>query len=192
MSHVMQMSRSFQTNVAHMREARWKNASVLSHVWMIYVTRTNQSCNTREWALPNTWTSHFTCMNWSWHTNESVISHAWISHAHMNESKQCVYCSVLQCVAVCCSALQCIAVYCSVLQCIAVCCNKLQLMYEWVKQHTGKDCNTACIYIYIFWFVYTSQCCRQCQQSILHHPAPHCNTLHHPASHCNTLHHTTS
>jgi len=34
-----------------------------------------------------------------------------------------VYCSVLQCVAVCCSVLQCVAVCCSVLQCIAVCCS---------------------------------------------------------------------
>jgi len=31
-----------------------------------------------------------------------------------------VYCSVLQCVAVCCSVLQCVAVCCSVLQCVAV------------------------------------------------------------------------
>jgi len=31
-----------------------------------------------------------------------------------------LWCSVLQCVAVCCSALQCVAVRCSVLQCIAV------------------------------------------------------------------------
>jgi len=32
-----------------------------------------------------------------------------------------VWCSVLQCVAVCCSVLQCVAVCCSVLQCVAVC-----------------------------------------------------------------------
>ena len=31
-----------------------------------------------------------------------------------------VYCSVLQCVAVCCSVLQCVAVCCSVLQCVAL------------------------------------------------------------------------
>jgi len=37
-----------------------------------------------------------------------------------------VYCSVLQCVAVCCSVLQCVAVCCSVLQCVAVCCSVLQ------------------------------------------------------------------
>jgi len=37
-----------------------------------------------------------------------------------------LYCSLLQCVAVCCSVLQCIAVYCSVLQCVAVCCSVLQ------------------------------------------------------------------
>jgi len=41
-----------------------------------------------------------------------------------------VYCSVLQCVAVCCSVLQCLEirarVRCSVLQCVAVCCGVLQ------------------------------------------------------------------
>ena len=41
-----------------------------------------------------------------------------------------MYCSVLQCVAVCCSVLQCVlqcvAVCCSVLQRIAVCCSMLQ------------------------------------------------------------------
>jgi len=38
---------------------------------------------------------------------------------------QCVavWCSVLQCGAVCCSVVQCVAVWCSVLQCGAVCCN---------------------------------------------------------------------
>ena len=36
------------------------------------------------------------------------------------------YCSMLQCVAVCCSVLQCVAVCCSVLQCVAVCCSVLQ------------------------------------------------------------------
>ena len=34
-----------------------------------------------------------------------------------------VFCSVLQCVAVCCSVLQCVAVGCSVLLCVAVCCS---------------------------------------------------------------------
>jgi len=33
---------------------------------------------------------------------------------------RCMYCSVLQCVAVCCSVFQCVAVCCSVLQCVAV------------------------------------------------------------------------
>jgi len=37
-----------------------------------------------------------------------------------------VYCSVLQCAAVCCSVLQCVAVCCSELQCVAVCCSVLQ------------------------------------------------------------------
>jgi len=37
-------------------------------------------------------------------------------------------CSVLQCVAVCCSVLQCVAVCCSVLQCVAVCSSVLGLL----------------------------------------------------------------
>ena len=37
-----------------------------------------------------------------------------------------MYCSGLQCVAVCCSVLQCVAVCCSVLQCVVMCCNVLQ------------------------------------------------------------------
>jgi len=34
-----------------------------------------------------------------------------------------LWCSVMQCVAVCCRVLQCVAVCCSVLQCVAVCCS---------------------------------------------------------------------
>jgi len=37
-----------------------------------------------------------------------------------------VWCSVVQCVAVCCSVMQCGAVCCSVLQCVAVCCCVVQ------------------------------------------------------------------
>jgi len=37
-----------------------------------------------------------------------------------------VWCSVVQCGAVCCSVLQCGAVWCSVVQCGAVCCSVLQ------------------------------------------------------------------
>jgi len=37
-----------------------------------------------------------------------------------------VYCSELQCVALCGSVLQCVAVCYSVLQCVAVCCSVLQ------------------------------------------------------------------
>jgi len=45
-----------------------------------------------------------------------------------------VYCSVLQCVAVCCSVLQCVAVCCSVLQCVAVCCSVSHR--HWIGQST--------------------------------------------------------
>ena len=41
---------------------------------------------------------------------------------------RCMYCSVLQCVAVCCSVFQCVAVCCSVLQCVAVRCIVLQFV----------------------------------------------------------------
>ena len=40
-------------------------------------------------------------------------------------SNRCVFCSVLQCVAVCCNVLW-VAVCCRVLQCAAVCCSVLQ------------------------------------------------------------------
>jgi len=95
-----------------------------------------------------------------------------------------VYCSVLQCVAVCCSVLhqsrlsvscvlQCVAVCCSVLQCvasisfvsflcIAVCCSVLQ-------------CVAVC-------------CINLVCQSL--DKRDWCNTLQHTATHCNTLQYT--
>ena len=54
---------------------------------------------------------------------------------------QCVavlYCSVMQCVAVCCSVLQCVAVCYNVLQCAAeLCCGVvyLKMRVNGVKQH---------------------------------------------------------
>jgi hypothetical protein len=79
-----------------------------------------------------------------------------------------VYCSMIQCVAVCCSVLQCVAVCCrmlqsvaeccsmlqcvavcrSVLQCVAVCCRTLQpsLTVIIVKFIAGKDSNASAIY----------------------------------------------
>ena len=54
--------------------------------------------------------------------HEEVTSQAPIIHV----TQVAVYCSVVQCDAVCYSVLQCGAVCCSVLQCVAVCCNVLQ------------------------------------------------------------------
>ena len=45
-----------------------------------------------------------------------------------------MYCSVLQCVAMCCSVLQCVAVRCSALQCVAVRCNMLQRIPHIARQ----------------------------------------------------------
>jgi len=42
-----------------------------------------------------------------------------------------VWCSVVQCGAVCCSVVQCGAVCCSVVQCVAVCCSVVQCGAVW-------------------------------------------------------------
>ena len=70
-----------------------------------------------------------------------------------------MYCSVLQCVAVCCSmywnvlsvsrsnlsTLQCIAVYCSVLQCIAVCCSVYWIFLSVCRADLGVlQCAAVC------------------------------------------------
>jgi len=65
-----------------------------------------------------------------------------LSEGLLRVCRVCVYCNVLQCVAVCCSvsegllrvchvcvccsALQCVTVHCTALQCIAVCCSVLK------------------------------------------------------------------
>ena len=43
---------------------------------------------------------------------------------HLNS----VFCSVLQCAAMCCSVIQCVAVCCRVLPCVAECCRVLQFV----------------------------------------------------------------
>ena len=67
-----------------------------------------------------------------------------------------VFCSVLQCVAVCCSVLQCVAVCCSVLQCVAVCCSVLQCC-RYILLHgviCTFVCKHRCVYIYIYLYAY--------------------------------------
>ena len=106
-----------------------------------------------------------------------------------------VWCSVLQCVAVCCSvmqksahdtrhslkltslqfALQCVAVCCSVLQCVSVCCSVLQCVAEiGTRQVTFANAN----------FSRLQQSTSHC--STVQHTAAHCNTLQHTATHYNT------
>jgi len=57
-----------------------------------------------------------------------------------------VFCSVLQCVAVCCSVLQCIAVCCSVLQCVAVCCSMSQCV---AVRCSVLQCIAVCCSVYL-------------------------------------------
>ena len=52
-----------------------------------------------------------------------------------------VWCSVVQCGAVCYSVLQCVAVCCSVLQCVAACCSVLQVAHQ--KRQTS-----ACLFLF--------------------------------------------
>jgi len=63
----------------------------------------------------------------------------------------CVYCSVLQCVAVCCvlrvavCVVVCVAVCCNALQCVAVCCSVLQ--YVAVCCHRREWVSKASVYV---------------------------------------------
>jgi len=64
-----------------------------------------------------------------------------------------VFCSVLQCVAVCCSVLQCVAVCCSVLQCAAVCCSVADIFYcmvSYVHLYANID-----VYTYTYTYTHT-------------------------------------
>jgi len=56
-----------------------------------------------------------------------------------------MFCSMLQCVAVCCGVLRCVAVCCSVLQCVAVCCSVLQCVVV-VCCRRGGPCSNVCCY----------------------------------------------
>ena len=57
------------------------------------------------------------------HTLQFTATH-WNTLQH-TVTRLRLYCSVLQCAAVCCSVLQCVAACCSVLQCVAACCSVL-------------------------------------------------------------------
>jgi len=85
-----------------------------------------------SWAPPreildnmNVWIHEYLHMQPTLFMSATKFNYADIA-ADMEPFEQSVYCSVLQCVAVCCSVLQCAAVCCSVLQCVAVYCSVLQ------------------------------------------------------------------
>jgi len=93
----------------------------------------------------------------------------------------------LHCVAVCCSVLQFIAVYCSVLQCVAVCDTTRALFFQEKfsalhSLYTIFRFVNARGHVEIWYFAKA--------QWTLQHTATHCNTLQHTATHCNTLQHT--
>jgi len=56
---------------------------------------------------------------------------------------QCVavWCTVLQCGALCCSVVHCVAVWCTVLQCGAVCCSVVHCVAVWC---TVVQCGAVC------------------------------------------------
>jgi len=67
-----------------------------------------------------------------------------------------VYCSILQCNAVCCSATQFVAVCCTGLQCKAVCCSAMQFVaahaalseiYSYIHIHIDLS---LCMFIFMF------------------------------------------
>ena len=81
-----------------------------------------------------------------------------------------MFCSVLQCVAMCCSVLQCVAVYCSVLQGIVVCCSVLQCVAvcSSVLQRVAVEADDARVIVQIYkWALQNMQ-----------HAVTHCNTKH--------------
>ena len=131
-----------------------------------------------------------------------------------------VYCSVLQCVAVCCSVLQCIAescnvlqfvvsgrcvavhaiasargkVCCSVLQCVAVCCSVLQcvaMYYSVLSLSSVLQCTQ--MHPQQETLQNDTYNTRLASYDAPQHTATHFNTLRHTATHathCTTLQHT--
>ena len=58
-----------------------------------------------------------------------------------------MYCSVLQCVAVCYSVLQCVAVCCSALHCVAVCCSHHMCENKRVLRDDVKSIEYICMFM---------------------------------------------
>ena len=84
-----------------------------------------------------------------------------------------MYCSVLQCVALCCSVLHFVAVCCSVLQpSVATTRPHVIISVTHRSSSSKKIDHTA------------THCTKR------HHTAPHGNTLQHTATHCTIRHHT--
>jgi len=73
-----------------------------------------------------------------------------------------VFCSVLQCVAVCCSVLQCVAVCCSVLQCVAVCCGLFE--NKSYNEHSKQIIVNA--HLIIRWASTMRNCCKNLRMRI--------------------------
>ena len=100
----------------------------------------------------------------------------------------------------------CVAVFCSALQCVAVCCGDSVLLVcalETVRdncrntlQHTATHCNTLQhSATHCNTLQHTAAHCSTLEHTATHfntlqHTAKQCNTLQHTATHCNTLQHT--
>jgi len=117
---------TWQHTATHCNTSRGGNSS---HVTLSKCTATQ--CNIMQHTA--TQCNTLQQKSWRWRTPASDLRH--IIHMHM-------YCSVLQCFALCCIVLQCVAVCCSVLQCIAVYCSA----WERPTSHYSYPHESRCSY----------------------------------------------
>jgi len=69
-----------------------------------------------------------------------------------------VWCSVLQCVAVCCGVLQCVAVCCSVLQCVAECHRRHPVTMQLNSPNSSQLVANTIMHSYIYIYIYVCVC----------------------------------
>ena len=76
-THIWVMSHTDESCHTQMSHAthRW----VIARVWMIHITRMNESCHAYEWVTSRVWMSHVTRMNESCHPYDWIMSPIWMS-----------------------------------------------------------------------------------------------------------------
>jgi len=90
---------------------------------------------------------------------DATLSSEWFPGATTTSEGRIVWCSVLQCVAVCCSMLQCVAVCCSVLQCVAVCCSVIWICW-WIERCSALQCVAGVLRFSTKWYPDATIYCR--------------------------------